>query len=735
MSDVYLWETYQKIGREALDRNDLQQADESFQAAVSVAEELGNEDPRLAVSLRSYAAVKVALGEPSTAHQVLEKTLEITLTHLGDDHPESQQVRRQLAQVSRELGFLDKAEEHYRLHLQQAKAAEALEEVQETLESLAHLAQERQRPEQAASLYQEITETRMRLHGAEHPSVAQALLWLASAQAKLQQEQAESTLNRAFEILEKQFKDEPTALAQSLVAGAELLVQSGLFESALEHQKRAVDLFVQALGEDHERIWETRQLIASTLAGMGQIPEAAELLEYCWQQQPQRTDHHAGALLKNLAGLYLALKDLEKAEEFYRRAAGILEKNLGPEHPAFLATQEERIQLYHFNGQSDKALEIALTLITTTEKRFGPGHPNTAQTYASTALLAHGAQQWETALELMRAAEKIWTTLRPQPLDVLANCRTNQITCLMELQKFEEAKALMDMVRPTAPAALLSVLDRLQQNYEAWFQSQAPPETVPSGGEEVSQIEQSTISVGEVHPEPYNLSTDGDRRSHPRRNLEFNRFFDLQISDSASGPGQETRCFLVDVSLGGLRINSEKPLPPETSFWIELPQELGGQVPAFEARVVWQRDLFGTSTIQGVELLNITTEQREALQAAIGEAPTAERTEGRQHFRLYRPVPIQVFRAEEEVWEPLYASDLSQQGLGVQTQQDLDPEDQVRIRLMLEFELPIVEVSAKVAWSRKSEKGYAHGLKFYELGPVEAKAIGLYIDHCMEQAL
>ena len=55
----------------------------------------------------------------------------------------------------------------------------------------------------------------------------------------------------------------------------------------------------------------------------------------------------------------------------------------------------------------------------------------------------------------------------------------------------------------------------------------------------------------------------------------------------------------------------------------------------------------------------------------------------------------------------------------------------MRVRLELEFELPTVEVQARVAWSREGENGVTHGLQFDAVGPVEAKTIKRYIDRCL----
>ena len=104
---------------------------------------------------------------------------------------------------------------------------------------------------------------------------------------------------------------------------------------------------------------------------------------------------------------------------------------------------------------------------------------------------------------------------------------------------------------------------------------------------------------------------------------------------------------------------------------------------------------------------------------------------GRQHYRLYRPFPIEVRDSQGE-WVEGYASDLSLEGLGTRLTDKLEAGTTVRLRLKLDFELPTVDVSATVAWSLEGDRGVSHGLQFQTLAPVEAKTIKLYIDRCLE---
>jgi tetratricopeptide (TPR) repeat protein len=870
MSDVYLWETYDRLGREALERQDLNQAVEAFRSAVATAEDIGSHD-RLALSLRNLAATMVDQGMVSDAHELLNRTLQVATETLGDEHSQTIETQRDLARVCQELGFLDKSEGYLKAVLAYESDHGTPEQLSETLEILAKLALARDNPRKAARYYEQIVDVRTQKFGADHPEVAQSLLWLSTALYQSDQaDKAEARMSIAFGIMETQFAEQPTYLAQSLLAGAQLMVESGQLEPALEHQKRALDLLSENLPGDDAKLWEARELIATTLAGLGKLEEAVELLEYCLRNQQDIAEHKLGALYKNLGGLYLTLGQSDRAEELYSQAAEILEKVLGPDHPAFLATQEERVQLYHFAGRSKEALDIALKCIKATENRFGPGHPSTAQAYASTALLAHNAEEWETALELMRAGEKIWQNLRPQPEDVLANCRTNIATCLLKLGRFDEVEATLRLAEEVAGPSLRPVIANLRQQLMAGptqpeaspVEENKPPEKTerplstdltedefalpdiediiasvaapgpksaventpnverreaalmeesrsrdlsfeidiePAETETVAPVsldidepapievaekpaeqpaeqpapvevaekaaepqaeqpapieaaekpaEKPAIEVAEPATEPKAeepTSSEADpavdesddeefveRRAAQRCHLDINRFFELKLKRASEGVEEQVKSFFVDLAPGGLRINSETAFPAEGELLLTLPPELLGEETDLRAEVVWQKPLFGESFLQGLAFRELTSVQKHLLGKRLDATNLEQRSNSRQHYRLYRPFPIRLQADGQDSWLSSYATDLSMNGLGTRLDTQLAQGNQIRVRLELEFELPTVEVEARVAWSREGENGVTHGLQFATVGPVEAKTIKRYIDRCIK---
>ena len=183
---------------------------------------------------------------------------------------------------------------------------------------------------------------------------------------------------------------------------------------------------------------------------------------------------------------------------------------------------------------------------------------------------------------------------------------------------------------------------------------------------------------------------------------------------------------------GGIRINSESPLGDEDDLILTLPEEVLGEEASMKAQVVWQRELYGSSFLQGLAFAELSSAQQLLLKQKLERDRKSERKRGRQHYRLYRPFPIKLQANGEEGWQSSYATDLSIQGLGTRLSRSYNKDQEVTLRLELEFELPTVEVAAKVAWCSEGENGITHGLQFATVGPVEAKTIKRYIDRCLE---
>ncbi len=273
----------------------------------------------------------------------------------------------------------------------------------------------------------------------------------------------------------------------------------------------------------------------------------------------------------------------------------------------------------------------------------------------------------------------------------------------------------------------------LAENTEPYLEESVVAVVEPEPRPAVKSDELPEVLPAEVAAREASQNEFVERRRSPRASLTLNQFFDLKVTSESNSLPLQVRSFFVDLGLGGFRVNSERPLSSNAELSVSLPSEVLGEEMDVKAQVVWQKPLFGESYLQGLQFADLSEEQAQLIHQKLdGESGTRN---SRQHFRLYRPFPIKLRSESEESWVSSYATDLSLDGLGTRLNSSLSAGEEIKVRLELDFELPTVEVEARVAWSKEGENGVTHGLQFASMGPVEAKTIKRYIDRCLEFSL
>ena len=243
-------------------------------------------------------------------------------------------------------------------------------------------------------------------------------------------------------------------------------------------------------------------------------------------------------------------------------------------------------------------------------------------------------------------------------------------------------------------------------------------------------------SDDENRPETYQESVD--RRQSGRKGVKLSRLISSKIVDRDS----ERECYLhlVDISDGGLRINSDDPFPEDREFVLEIGlapfgNELATKSPiqAFPVKVVWTKSLVGGMVVSGLAFQNLNPEGQEIVEAIMqGASPQGRR----MHFRLNRVLGVELGKEEDEDQKWLYplTLDLSVEGMRICLSDPLEVGAKFPIKVFLEFELPTVKANAEVMWQETMPSGRVQvGLKFEDMSERDAMAIKTYIDQCLNQ--
>jgi len=118
------WRRSHEAGRESMSRERFGEAERQFATAVAAARDLGEDDPRLVLSLTHQAEALAAQARFAAAIPLFEQALEIDAKVLGPDHPGVARVLERYALALRATGRIARAEAvEGRVRIIQARSA------------------------------------------------------------------------------------------------------------------------------------------------------------------------------------------------------------------------------------------------------------------------------------------------------------------------------------------------------------------------------------------------------------------------------------------------------------------------------------------------------------------------------------------------------------------------------------------------------------------------------------
>lgn len=242
------------------------------------------------------------------------------------------------------------------------------------------------------------------------------------------------------------------------------------------------------------------------------------------------------------------------------------------------------------------------------------------------------------------------------------------------------------------------------------------------------------LELFEPSAEPH---TGPERRRGERKISKLNKLLTGQV-DLGEGD-QMVYLYLVDLSEGGLRVNVDQNFPENQQFRMKLTldsfgSELGRTgVIDLPVQVVWQKRLVGGMTVAGLKFVDPSEEVKEAVK----EIMELFSVEGkRRRFRLNRVLGVGLGLEENTRWLYPLALDLSVGGMRIRTEENLTVGDELTLKIFLQFDLPVVNVNAKVVWKEEVQPNrFQIGLEFQDVTEDVARPVQEYIDRCLAEEM
>jgi esterase/lipase superfamily enzyme/Tfp pilus assembly protein PilF len=285
-----------------------------------------------------------------------------------------------------------------------------------------------------------------KLHGPDHPDVANSLNHLAALYGTQgRYADAEPLYRRSLAIREKALGPDHPDVARSLNNLAGLYDDEGRYADAEPLYKRALAIDEKALGPDDTVVATMLNNLAALYHDEGRYTDTEPLLKRSLAIRekalgPDNPD--VARSLNNLAGLYHDEGRYADAEPLYKHALAVREKALGPDHPDVAQSLNNLAALYGTQGRYADAEPLLKRSLAIDEKALGPDHPDVANSLSNLAALYHDEGRYPDAEPLMKRSIAIdEKALGPEHPDVAQSL--NNLAGLYETEgRYADAEPL-----------------------------------------------------------------------------------------------------------------------------------------------------------------------------------------------------------------------------------------------------------------------------------------------------
>ena len=288
---------------------------------------------------------------------------------------------------------------------------------------------------------------------AEATAIANAKLvaWASNELAQLLKRtnrlgEAELLMRRALEIGVAALGEQHPDVATRLNNLAILLQDTNRIEEAEPLMRRALEIDVAALGEQHPNVAVCLNNLATLLLDTNRIEEAEPLMRRALEIDVASfgEQHPTVAIrLNNLATLLLDTNRIEEAEPLMRRALEIYVASFSEQHPNVATRLNNLAQLLKRTNRLGEAEPLMRRALEIDVAALGEQHPNVATRLNNLVQLLLATNRSEEAEPLIRRALEIDEAAFGKQHPTVATRLNNLATLLQVTHRSEEAEPLM----------------------------------------------------------------------------------------------------------------------------------------------------------------------------------------------------------------------------------------------------------------------------------------------------
>ena len=275
----------------------------------------------------------------------------------------------------------------------------------------------------AEQLLRQVIAIREQVLGPEHPDTADSLsnlallLWARDDDVA----EAEQLYGRALAAYEKSIGQQAPKTALCLNNLGQICLEKDNDSTAEAFFRRALHVRESLFGRDHPDVADTLSGLSEVCQRRGDLEAAVALLrrELAIRDRtpgrrysPVGTDSRLTSL-RRLAALLDETGDHLGAEAIFREIFAKQEENLGPDHPGYALSLNNRGLSHYLAGRHEQAEPLYRRALTIWEKCQGSEHPDVALAKNNLAMLHRARAEFAVAESLMREAAELWQRLLP----------------------------------------------------------------------------------------------------------------------------------------------------------------------------------------------------------------------------------------------------------------------------------------------------------------------------------
>jgi tetratricopeptide (TPR) repeat protein len=401
------------------------------------------------------ASVLPSIGRHDEALELYDEIIEAAQARLGAEHRSVLTARNDQAIVLRTLGRSAEARAAYEALLPtQARVLGALHtDTLSTENNLALIESDEGDFDGAIERLERVVTARRSASGGRDVQLVQALTNLGTVYMSAGRlAESESYSREALELAIELYGDDHALVGRAQSNLGTIVFQRGRAAQALELFEAAWPVHRRAYGDEHPLTLTARGNLAGALLELGRTAEALEHAEPALEAQRRVLGERHAETLTSMNRIAVAYRDvgrLEESEQIFRELIDAQRELLGPDHPVTIIALENFGGLLLRKRDFAGAASATEAVLEARRRVLGERHPDTAKTVFNLGMVAKQAGdgerarvRFEEALALVRAIGESRHPLAAAALRSLGDLDLEQQAFASAVERYREAREI-----------------------------------------------------------------------------------------------------------------------------------------------------------------------------------------------------------------------------------------------------------------------------------------------------